>query len=162
MCVEFRLAGSVMTEPQENLDLWTLFTAMSEIYVWNCFIENVLRYVARNLSQAEPVYARYFDLPKNAEEANIERKISRCRFGFVDGLVLIVWLVFRQLHGEEGELCTEYSNRFLLQVNRKRLLLVRVYWSSSNGQWRVLGTPFNRRNEEIAGTRVFFPLRASA
>ena len=135
---------------------------MSEIYVWNCFIRNVLlRYVARNLFQAETVRARYFDLPKNTEEVNIERKISRVRFGCVEGLVLIVWLVFRQLHGEAGELCTEYSNRFLLQVNRKRLLLVRVYWSRSNGQWNILSAPFNGRNEEIAGTRVFFPLKVS-
>lgn len=151
-----KYAGSVTTDPQQNLNFLEFFQTREGLWIQSDFADNVLKYVTGVVDTIQPITALYFNLKENLSDSDISREFQKnYAFGLIEGLALIVWLLLKQWGGEKGALLKNgRANIFHLHI-LNQVLVVDVRWGSSNGIWSVNAWKFDKHGPWDAGWRVF-------
>ncbi|MDD5083505.1 MAG: hypothetical protein PHT88_01025 [Candidatus Moranbacteria bacterium] len=153
---KLRYAGSVTTDPQQNLDFFEFFKDRKGLWIWEGFTKNVLKYVTGIVEKIGSITAYYFDMKDTLSDSEISRELPKdYEFGLIEGLALIVWLLLKQWGGKEGALLNDgNANIFHLKV-LNGVVVVSVHWLAGNGGWDVDDWWFGGSGRWDAGSRVF-------
>lgn len=130
-------AGSITTDPQENLDFQAFFKDRDGLYIWGDFVGNVLRYVTETVKNIGSIQADFFDLRKDSSDHEVRGDLPvHHEFGLIEGLALIVWLLLKQWNGEEGSLLINgRANIFYIKIVGNKFLGVSVF--RNDRKWHV-------------------------